>query len=191
MGILMFFGLLFIGLIILIIGFTFLLYFIPKKLGYKKTGIILSSLFVLFLTVITLSFIFEDDLFTQNDAKNLIEEQEIILEDKFEIENNESMWAIGDYYHTFTLKISERDKIRAIDKIKNSPEFKKSGETIEDYLYEAQNRYNGPKQTQNYEIDNYYVREYYKPNGRGYAPTFRRILISKKENKLKFEDIDE
>jgi len=188
MGLLIFFGLLFIGLLI---GFTFLLYFIPKKLGYQKTGIILSSLFGLFLTAITLSSIFEDELFTQNEAKRLIEEQEIILEDKFEIENNESMWAIGDYYHTFTLKISERDKIRAINKIKNAPRFKKNGEPIIDYLYGTQDRYNGAKQTQNYEIPNYYVREYYEPNGEGYAPTFRRILINKDENKLKFEDINE
>lgn len=53
-------------------------------------------------------------------------------------------------------------------------------------------RYFGPKVTQNYETENAYVREYFEPSGReGYAPTFRRISISKTKNELIFEDIDE
>lgn len=45
---------------------------------------------------------------------------------------------------------------------------------------------------QNYETEITYVREYFEPNGKeGYAPTFRRISISKTENVLKYEDIEE
>lgn len=37
-----------------------------------------------------------------------------------------------------------------------------------------------------------FVREYFEPSGsEGWAPTFRRISISKTQNTLTFEDIDE
>ena len=43
-----------------------------------------------------------------------------------------------------------------------------------------------------HETENSYVREYFEPSGQeGYAPTFRRISISKTKNELTFEDIDE
>jgi hypothetical protein len=46
--------------------------------------------------------------------------------------------------------------------------------------------------TQNYETEKAFVREYFQPSGqKGYAPTFRRISISKSDNELTFEDIDE
>ena len=52
-------------------------------------------------------------------------------------------------------------------------------------------KYTGKKITQNYEDSTRFVREYFEPNGQGYAPTYRRIEIDKTENKLIFEDIDE
>jgi len=103
------------------------------------------------------------------------------------------MSAIGDYYHTFTIKISDRDKQDAITKIKSSDNYKTDNSSIETILYQqAPDRYFGKKITQNYETENTYVREYFEPSGRkGYAPTFRRISISKTNNELTFEDIDE
>ena len=136
--------------------------------------------------------VFEDQLFTKGNAKELVEEQQILLQDKFELKENKSMSAIGDYYHTFTLKISERDKQSAIATIKRSDNFKADNTSIDQTLYLSDNRYFGPKVTQNYETENSYVREYFEPSGRkGYAPTFRRISISKTKNELTFEDIDE
>lgn len=54
--------------------------------------------------------VFEDQLFTKHNAKELVEEQLILLVDKFEVKENKSMSAIGDYHHIFTLEISEPDK---------------------------------------------------------------------------------
>ena len=136
--------------------------------------------------------VFEDQLFTKGNAKEFVEEQQFLLQDKFELKENKSMSAIGDYYHTFTLKISERDKQSAIAKIKSADNFKTDNTSIDQTLYLSDNRYFGPKVTQNYQTENSYVREYFKPSGReGYAPTFRRISISKTNNELTFEDIDE
>lgn len=187
-----------IGLLILVfvgvpIGIGFLLYFIPKRLGYPKTAKYLIISYGLIVFAIGLFIAFEDQLFTKNNAKELVEEQEFKLKDEFELLNNESMSAIGDYYHTFTLKISNRDKQDAISKIKSSDNYKTDNSSIETMLYQqAPDRYFGKKIIQNYETENTYVREYFEPSGRkGYAPTFRRISISKTNNELTFEDIDE
>lgn len=184
------------GLLILVfvglpIGLGYLFYFIPKKLGHPKIGKLLTLTFAIFLLIIVLLTLFEDQLFSKDNAKELVEEQQILLIDNFDLQKNESVSAIGDYYHTFTLKISKHDKQNAILKIKSSDNFK-----IDNFpnqtLYLTNERYFGSKVTQNYETENAYVREYFQPSGEeGYVPTFRRILISKTKNELTFEDIDE
>ena len=144
------------------------------------------------MLTITFLIIFEDQLFTKNRANKLVEEQGIELIDEFELVHNESMTAIGDYYHTFTLEISEKDKQRAISEIKNSDNFQLDNHSIDYKPYLSKNRYFGPKVIQNYETEYAFVREYFEPSGqKGYAPTFRRISISKSKNELTFEDIDE
>lgn len=148
--------------------------------------------FGLLVLTIILWTAFEDQLFTKNNAKELVEEQQIILADKFELKENKSTSAIGDYYHTFTLKISDRDKQNAISKIKSADNFKTGNSSGDQTLYLSDKRYFGPKVTQNYETESAFVREYFQPSGQeGYAPTFRRILISKTNNELTFEDIAE
>ena len=142
------------------------------------------------LTVIFF-IVFEDKLFSKSDARELVEEQGFKMTDDFELLNNESSSAIGDYYHTFTLKISEHDKQQAIQKIKRSRDYHKSQDVIDNLPYKY-DRYYGPKIYWNYENSFSYVREYYQPSGhKGYAPTFRRISINKSNNELTFEDIDE
>lgn len=190
-------SILLIGLLIFVfigipIGLGLLFYFVPKKLGYPKTAKYLTIVYGLLVLTIGLYIAFEDQLFTKNNAKEFVEEQDIKLTEDFELLKNESMSAIGDYYHTFTLKISERDKQNAITKIKSVDNFKTDNATIDQMLYLSDQRYFGPNVTQNYETENSYVREYFEPSGQeGYAPTFRRISISKTKNELIFEDIDE
>ena len=174
------------------IGLGLLFYFVPKKLGYPKTAKYLTIAYGLFVLTVGLYLVFEDQLFTKNNAKELVEEQDIKLTDDFKLLKNESMSAIGDYYHTFTLKISERDKQNAITKIKSAEDFKTNNGSIETLIYQASDRYFGEKVVQNYETENSFVREYFEPSGReGYAPTFRRISINKADSELTFEDIDE
>lgn len=184
-----------IGILILVfvglpIAIGCLLYFVPKKFGYPKTGKYLAIFFGLFVLTIILGTVFEDQFFTKNDAKELVNEQQIFLADEFDLEENKSTFAIGDYYHTFTLKISVKDKQNAIAKIKGAKNFKLHQK--ESLLYLSQDRYFGPKVIQNYEAESSYVTEFFQPSGeKGYAPTFRRISISKTEDRLIFEDIDE
>lgn len=178
-----------IGLL-LIVGLIYLFYWIPKKMDYPKVGKYLSILVGLFFLVITFLSVFEDQLFSKNDAETLLVQQGIKLTDKFEIIENKSMSAIGDYYHTFTLNISQQDKTRIISEIKKSKNFNLDKET-RSYFDNREDYYNGPKRIKNYETEDQFIRELFEPQGTGYAPTWRKIEIDKKENKLTFEDIDE
>ena len=188
---------LFNGLLILIfvgipIGIGLLLYFVPKRLGHPKTAKYLTMGYAILVLTITLFIVFEDQLFTKNSAYKLVSEQGIELNDEFDLIHNESMSGIGDYYHTFTLRISESDKQKAITEIKNADNFQSDNSLVDHLLYSSDNRYFGPKVTQNYVTENAFVREYFEPSGqKGYAPTFRRISIDIETNELTFEDIDE
>ena len=186
------FLILFLIFIALPIGIGYLIYFLIKKYWSKKIANYFAVFYSVIFLIISGQIIFEDQLFTKNDAKKLIEEQNIILQDDFKLITNRSETAIGDYYHTFELQITEKDKTEAINKIKTSDNFKLLGAQIIDYAYAVDiNRYTGKKQIQNYETPNGFVREYFQPNGQGYAPTFRRIIIEKNTNKLIFEDIND
>ena len=126
-----------IGLFVLVfigipLGIGLLLYFVPKRFGYPKTGKYMTLFFGILILAIIVMTVFEDDLFTKNDAKELIQEQQIILNDNFSLKHNESIWAIGDYYHTFTLEISKTDKANAIIEIKQSENIKLVDEPISD-----------------------------------------------------------
>lgn len=190
-------SIIFIGLLILVfigipVGLGLLFFFIPKKLGYPKTAKYLTIGYGLLILTFALYIAFEDQLFTKSNARELVEEQDLILTDEFDLTENKSMSAIGDYYHTFTLEISERDKQNAILKIKSADNFKTDNSSIDQTLYMSDQRYFGPKVILNYETKNAYVREYFQPRGQeGYAPIFRKISISKTKNELTFEDIDE
>lgn len=175
------------------IGVGLLFYFVPKKLGFPKTAKVLTILFSLMMLIIVVFIVFQDQLFTKNNAKDLVEEQNFKLTDEFVLLKNESKFIIGNYYHTFTLKISDRDKQDAITKIESSANFKSDNESVEILLYQkVKDKYYGNKIIQNYETETSYVREYFEPSGRqGFAFTFRRISISKTKNELTFEDIAE
>lgn len=51
--------------------------------------------FGLLVSKLVLWTFFEDQLFTKGNAKELVEEQQILLDDKFELKENKSMSAIG------------------------------------------------------------------------------------------------
>ena len=169
-----------------------LIYIIPRLIGYPKTAKILTIIYGIIVLCLILFIVLEDRFFTKKDAIKLIEEQGLSLKDEFELFDNKSSWAIGDYFHSFSIKISIQDKIRTIENIKNSDGFKKLNEPIDDLLLSKDfDKHFGSKQVQNYENEYSYVREYLQTNGENFAPTFRCIMISKEGNLLTFQDIIE
>ncbi len=173
-------------------GIIYLFYWIPKKLGYPKAGRVLATILTLSLGTAIVLAVFEDELFTKSDAEELLAEQNVKLKDNFEIIENKSMSAIGEYYHTFTLRVSEKDKIGIMREIKRSSNFAVLNEAESTrYSDNTKDYYTGPKRIKNYETETQFVRELFEPKGKGYAPTYRKIKIDKTEKKLIFEDIDE
>jgi len=175
---------------VITVGIIFLSYWLPKKFGYPKIGKYLAIFVTLFFLVMILMSVFEDELFSKNEARELLKEQNIELKDDIEIKENKSMSSIGDYYHTFTLKISKKDKARIISEIKSSENFDQNI-TEKPYSEENNDYYKGPKRIKNYETGDKFVRELFEPHGEGYAPVWRKIEIVKDRNELIFEDIDE
>lgn len=176
-------------IIVIIIGIIWLCFWIPKNLGYPKFGKYLSIIIGILITTFILTQIFEDELFSKNDAEDLLKEQNIVLIDEFELIENKSMSGIGDYYHTFTLKITSQDKNKIINEIKKSENYN-TDLKMEKYFENPEDYYNGPKRILNYETKNQFVRELFQPNGDNYAPTWRKIEIDKYGDLLIFEDID-
>jgi hypothetical protein len=184
---------LFLGLLILVFaGLCLLFYFLPRKLGYPTAGKYLTIVFVLSISGLAILYIFEDKLFTASQASNLVKEHGIMLNDNFQLKSNESTFAIGEYYHTFKLEISEKDRATAIAKIKGADGFEKANELRSNLPDISGTKSSGRKLILNYETKNAFVNEYVLPSGReGYAPTFRRISIDKVKNELTFEEIDD
>jgi len=60
------------------IGIFCLFYFVPKKLCYPKTGKYLAIIFGLLVVTLIILTVFEDQLFTKDNALELIKEQQIL-----------------------------------------------------------------------------------------------------------------
>jgi hypothetical protein len=101
--------------------------------------------------------VFEDQLFFKRDAEELLIEQNIKLTDNFALLKNESMSAVGDYYHTFTLQIADRDRQKIIRQITSSPgfSFKKDETWVDDSLFQTPNRYIGKRVVRNYATEQF------------------------------------
>ncbi|WP_158091351.1 hypothetical protein [Tenacibaculum holothuriorum] len=162
-------------------------FWIPKKLGNRKLGIIISRILTLVVVLLILSFVFDDYLFFKSDVKKYLSEHKIELNDDFKILHNEN-GGVRDYYHKFEIEISDLDKERLIEQIKSADNFT---DTISGHFYfpQEKERFIGKLSTINYEKPREFKIEYFKPNGKGIAPTYRIISISKLDNKLVFEDI--
>lgn len=100
------------------LGFLWFLYFIGTKLQNRKTGITLVSVFSGIYLMCILYVIFEDHLFFKSDAEKILRKAGVVLSDDFKIKDNRTANAIGDYYHTFTLEISKKDKEKLLKSFK-------------------------------------------------------------------------
>lgn len=174
-------GLFLLLLIGIPVGIGLLLFFFLKRIGHPKTACYLTIGYGIIVLTLTLLIVFEDQLFTKNSAYELINEHGIELNNEFELIHNESSSAIGDYNHTFTLRISENDKQKAIFEIKNADNFQPADNSIDHLLYFTNKKKFGPKSTLNYETENSYVRQ------KGFTLNFTRISIDKEINELTFE----
>ena len=190
----------FILIVIILIGFIFLVS-IPILIGYliyrlikRKFKVKYANIFAIIYSLLFFLFIlyqiYEDELFTKNEATELVEDLGFKLNDDFEIIENKSNEGMESMTHTFILKISNNDRNRLINEIKTSKNYMPDSIFSTDKIVYP-DHYKGKKIVWNYEDESWYIRHYYQPNGEGYAPTDRSISISKTSNELRFEDVNE
>ena len=185
-------------IIILLIVFSFLIgliiYSVFKKIGFPKTAKYATFIYAFIILISTICFIFEDDFFSANNGRELINQKGFQLTDNVELVENKTLFSAGEYYHKFILKITNRDRKKAVIKIKKSKNFiekKLNPESLTSKIYNDD--FESNKQiNSNYETEKFYVSEFFKPNKNpNYAPSFVRISINKFNNEIIFEDIDE
>lgn len=77
-----------------------------KEGRVKKTLKRVTICFFLIICTITIYDAFRDDIFSKRNAKELLEKNDFVLMDDFEILKNKSDYTFGnDYYQVFTLRI--------------------------------------------------------------------------------------
>ena len=162
------------------------LYWLGRALGYPRLGRGLGWLLAAFFVVGAVGFIFEDELFSKADARALLREQQLTLQDDFSIEANKTMSAPGDYYHSFTLRISAADRRRLVAAIAGAPGFEASGESLFDAnkIPVSPRRYTGPAVMRNYGTGQGLERELFRPNGEGIMPTYRVVAVASRRNEI-------
>jgi energy-coupling factor transporter transmembrane protein EcfT len=151
-----------IGSIIILgipLGIISLFYLAFRKIGYEKVGRYFAIIYSIVVLILFLLLIFQDELFTVDDAIEKLEKHKVALLDNSRLVKNESYSGLGDSYQIFTLEISKRDKENLITKIKSAANFKMLDSTIKHLPEIPINRYFGPTLTQNYEMGDQYVNE--------------------------------
>lgn len=178
-------------LLSILVGIVYLGYWIPKKMGHPKWGVVISRSIALLIILGGLCIVFNDKFYSKSDAKTNLKSLHIELHDDFEILLNES-GGLRDYYHRFKLKISEEDRLRLINEIKSNKNYTSEiKEGYELHKMAFRNRYSGDTLRINYQTKNMYKTELYHPNGLGYKPTYKIVSLSKVKNELTFEFISD
>jgi len=182
-----------IGLIVIAIAarLAFLYYRAPRQFPYPKTAKAIAVLIGIVLITITVLVIFEDKLFSKRDVRKVLTKVNVNLTDEFKIIENRSTSAAGDYFHTFLLEISERDKQLIIDQIKSAAKFKELNAATGDTNKYLMNNAVKKEAPQNYEEEFQFVREYIEPSKQRYPPIRRIVKIDKKNNRLLFIEYTE
>ena len=164
--------------------FIYFTYWVLKKSGRRKLGTAVSIILTVPFLLLTVYLLFDDLLFSKSDARKLLREHHITLNDDFKIISNHS-GGLRDYTHQFELSISEKDKQSFINQ---RTWREKMDERIEVHT-SAVDRYDGDTLRANYHDNDSYTYSMYSPNGKGIVPTFITIRVSKSKNTLTYEEI--
>jgi hypothetical protein len=187
MGMVLIYGLLF--LLILLISAP-IIYFIFKRIGKPKLGILFAFLIVLFVALMLFTNNLDEISYSKTDARKDLQLANLFLNDDFEIIKNE-VTGMPERFQKTELKISEHDKIRIINEIKNGKSFKKLNESRALYIQTLNE--NSPRNKivfTNYFYNNQYVREsYYRE--KDYVPILMEINLTEKSNILELNRIED
>jgi len=176
------------GLIILIC--SPISYFILRKLGKKKLGIIIATILALIVIIPLLSSVFEGTLYNKTDAIDDLKLANLKLDDNFEIISNK-VTGMPQRFQFTKIKLTKKDKNRIISEIINGKDFKKTNET--DLLYtEMWNEKSVRNKVvyTNYLFGTEYTREsYFREND--YVPIHTTVTLREDSDTLDLERIEQ
>ncbi|MDO5616286.1 MAG: hypothetical protein Q4G16_08860 [Cruoricaptor ignavus] len=174
MGVPLLLGLIFLFLIFLSVPIVF---FIFKKNGNAKLGILISIL----ILIIGLSFAFmntiDSILYGKKDLREDLNFVNINLSEPYKIIKND-ISGFPEYFQKTEILIGKSDRKKIIESIKMAPDFKVYDDRVlsqSEYQLKKYKNYGNI----NYKVYNYYNRTYFE-NKEGYVPIY--ITISIKEN---------
>jgi len=187
MGMVLIYGLLFL---LILLFLALIIYIILKRNGKPKLGILFASLIVVFVTLMIFTNNIDEVTYSKSDARKDLKLANLVLNDDFEIIKNEVV-GMPERFQKTELKISERDKIRIINEIKNGKSFKELNESrvLYSQMWNKKSSRNKIVFT-NYFYNNQYIREsYYRE--KDYVPTLMEISLTEKSNILELNRMED
>jgi len=170
-----------------------IVYFIFGLLRKKKTGSIIVLILFILALILCIRIVFNDKFFTEKDARSLLGEQNFSLQDDFKILKNQEDFITREQVQSFIIKISDRDKSRLVDIIRNSTNFKDSIASDYDitnlgFKLMDERKIDSIQIVSNYKRGSEYCRDVFIKDKSGRATTTIHIDTAKKE--LSYLDIN-
>lgn len=170
--------------ILLFLVFIILLYWIPRKLGYPKTGIILVLATITLLISFVLYQIYVDKFFEKSTIRTNLRYNEIVLLDNFKILEFETNLTQNQYYQT-QIKVSEEDKNNIIATIKNANNYQEIN-NIEQITVDDSSNELYDLVIMNYKQNKVYIRKSYLKTETE-SPIWDSISINESNNILSYK----
>lgn len=177
-----------IGLIILIS--SPLSYFILKKSGKKKMGVVVSAVLASIVIIPLLLIGLDGRFYNKTDAKEDLKLANLKLNDDFEIISNK-VTGIPERFQYTKLKLSKKDRNRIISEIKKGVNFKKSSKTriLRNEMWDENAVRNNVVFT-DYLWNNEFIRESYYRQG-DFVPILMIVSLRENSDTLRFERIED
>ena len=177
----------FILLPIIIFQLIFIIYWTFVKFKQEKAGkitvMLLTSIFVLMLMQPWIS----DWIFSKNDVREILLENNITLKDDFRILKNETITFDG-YYEDFSIKISDADFNRISQQIKTSKQYKGF---FDNTVEIPELMYKNHDTLIDYEAENHFGRQY-RPNKKMKNGVFNiAFWLDKQDKTLRYSGTDQ
>ncbi len=177
----------FIWMAVFLFQIVFIIYWGFRLFGKKKTGTILSLIIAgIFILAIMQPWI-SDWTFNKNEARKIMNHHNFELEDDFEILRNES-GGLRDYYHSFTLKVSNSDYQNIAKEIRSSENYQGLITDLSRQLPIANYK---KLDTVNFETNYHIEREYFSEQKMNDGTFHFRFQLSKGKNEFSYIGSDE
>jgi len=184
MGFGVYVGMILFTILIILSAFV---YFFFKKLGKKRTGLILALFFISIAITPVLFLTFESNFYFKSDVIKDLKIAEVTLNDNFKIIENK-ITGVPEYYQTTKLEISKNDKERIISEIRNSPDYFVYDKY--NFLQDSNKNNESSKIIANYSFSEKYIKESYEKK-KGFVPVTVMVILNKKSNNLEIRRIED